>query len=57
MANHLKFCGCAGCKRGKHSLAAKTRTRLVIRKNRSDTKVALRRGEEPTNTCSAGRTD
>lgn len=57
MANHLKFCGCTSCKRGKHSPAAKTRTRLVVRKNRHDAKVALRHGEETMNMSSAGRTD
>lgn len=45
MANHLKFCGCPNCRRGKHTKAGGAIVRAVVKKTRRKVKAALKRGE------------
>lgn len=47
MANHLKFCSCRSCRLGRHTKAGGKVIRAIIRKQRHDTKLALKQGREP----------
>ena len=57
MSTHLKFCGCNACRAGRHRPGAKTIIKRASRRLRHDTKVAVKKGEEPPDKASVSYTD
>ena len=57
MPNHLKFCGCKACRKGKHTPAGSDTVREAIRKDRKAVKAALKKGEEPPRKAGVTYTD
>jgi hypothetical protein len=57
MPNHIKFCSCHACRRGKRTPAVKAVTRNKVRSNRHAVKVQLVTGGETPKCISAGYTD
>jgi hypothetical protein len=57
MPNHLKFCGCKTCRKGRHRPGAKSAIRKKVRGFRHAAKQALKQGREPPDKTSVGYTD
>lgn len=57
MSNHMKFCSCQACKRGRHSKFGKTIVRQITRRFRRLTKQSLQKGEDPPKIISVPYTD
>lgn len=57
MPNHLKFCSCQQCRRGKRSKNGSDTVRAVVRHTRRQVKQDLKQGKEPAKAVSAGYTD
>ena len=53
----IKFCGCKGCRAGKHRPSSKARTKRAARSFKRQGKAALRKGNEPITKISAPYTD
>jgi hypothetical protein len=57
MGNHLKFCSCDECRRGRKGKYGSKIVLLTVRRARRKAKEALRQGKEPNKTESVPYTD
>ena len=58
MSNVMKFCGCRACRSGMHrSSRSGCEVKMISRKFRRMSKIAISRGEEPPTKISVPYTD